>query len=108
MPLIRRRRVSLALEHMSKMAPAIAAHDFRARHAQRAIHVPRDGARNGVEEGGPAAAGLEFVRGLVEGRGAAGTGVYPVRWHVFVVNAFKGRFGTFVAENAELFYTRGR
>lgn len=75
MPLIRRRRIPLALEHMAQMAPAVAAHNLRARHAEGAVRVPRHGAGDAVEIGGPAAPGLELVRRAVEGRGAAGTGV---------------------------------
>ena len=67
MPLIRRRGISLALEHMPQMAPTFTAHDLRPRHPKRAIRMPRHSARNAVEIRRPPAAGLELVRRFVEG-----------------------------------------
>lgn len=72
MPLVRRRRVPLPFEHVAQMPPAFRADDLRARHAERAVGVAGDGAGEGVEVGGPAAAGFELVRGAVEGRVAGG------------------------------------
>lgn len=85
------------------MSPAIAAHNLGARHAQRAIHVPRDGARNGIEEGGPATAGLELMRSFVDGCGAAGAGVDAGGRHVLVVDTDVGGFRAFFAKDSELF-----
>ena len=72
MPLIRRRRVPLPLEHVAQVAPAPAAGDLRPRHAEGGVGVAGDGAGDGVEVGGPAAAGFELVRRAVEGRVAGG------------------------------------
>ena len=72
MPLIRRRRVPFPLEHVAQVAPARAAGDLGARHAERRVRVPGHGAGEAVEVGGPAAAGLELVRRAVEGRVAGG------------------------------------
>lgn len=103
MPLIRRRRIPLPLKHMPQMAPAIVAYDLRPFHPERAIRVPLHSARQGVEIRRPAAAGLEFVRGFVERRVTAGTGVHALLGLVGIVFAGVGRFGAFFAEDAELF-----
>lgn len=60
---------------MAQVPAAAGADDLRARHAERAVRVAGHGAGEGVEVGGPAAAGLELVRGAVEGRGAGGAGL---------------------------------
>lgn len=44
------------------------------------------------------------MRGFVERRGAAGTGVDAAGRHVLVVDAGIGGFGAFFAEDSELFY----
>lgn len=67
------------------MATAVAAYDFRARHAKRAILVTRHSAGDGVEEGRPAAAGLELVVRLVERCVAAGAGVDAAALFIGVV-----------------------
>ena len=72
MPLVRRRRVPLPLEHVPEVAAALAAGDLGARHAERGVGVPGHGAGEGVEVGGPAAAGFELVRRAVQGRVAGG------------------------------------
>lgn len=87
---------------MAQMPPAVTANDLGARHAERAIHVARDGAREGIEEGGPATTGLELVRGFVKRSGAAGAGVDAAGRHVLVVDAGVGGFGAFFAEDSEL------
>lgn len=91
---------------MPQMPPTITAHDFRALHPKRAVDIACDGAGKGVEEGRPAATGLEFVRGSVKGRGAGGARVDPAGRHVFVVRAGVGRLGAFFAEDAELFWEK--
>lgn len=102
MPLIRRIGVALALEHMPQMAAAIAAHDLRPLHPKRPVRVAGDGAGDGVEEGGPAAAGLEFLVGAVEGRLAGGAGVEALGGVVLVEFAGEGGFGAFLADDPEL------
>ena len=54
------------------MAPAFAAGDLRPRHAKGGVRVPRHGAGDRVEVGGPAAAGFELVRRAVQGCVAGG------------------------------------
>lgn len=103
MPLIRRRRVPFALEHMAQVAAAVAADDLSARHAEGAVRVPDDGAGDAVEVGGPAAAGFELVGGAVERGGAGGAGVGAGGGGVLVVGAGEGGFGAFFAEDPELF-----
>ena len=70
MPLIRRRRISLSLEDVSQMSPAVRAYNLRALHAERAIRVPRHCTWDGIEISGPSTAGLEFVCRFVERGGA--------------------------------------
>jgi hypothetical protein len=101
-PLIRRRRVALALEHMSQMASAVGAHDLGPLHSKGAIGVSGHGARNGIEERRPAAARLELLLCSVNGCIAAGASVSTGAWGVLVVLARERRFGAFVTENAEL------
>jgi len=103
MPLIRRRRKPLALEHMPQVAPALGADDLRARHAPGFVLDALDGAGHGVEEGRPAAAGLEFGVGGVEGRVAGGAGVGAGGGVVLVVGSGGGWFGRFLADYSELF-----
>lgn len=103
MPLIRRRRIPLPLEHMAQMAPAITAHNLGALHAERAIRMPRHGPGDAVEIRGPAATRFELVRGAVEGRGAGGAAVGARGGGVFVVGAGERGFGAAGAEDAELF-----
>ena len=49
------------------MSSTFRTRDLRPRHTESAVSVPVHGTRNAVEVGGPAAAGLEFVSGGVEG-----------------------------------------
>lgn len=84
MPLIRRRREPLALKHMTQMPTAIGAHNLGPHREQRSVLVALYGAGDAVKVGGPAAAAAEFVRGLVEGRFAAGTGVHALGGVVLV------------------------
>jgi len=85
------------------MSAAVTAHDLGALHAERAVRVPRHGARDGVEEGRPAAARLELVARLVEGRFAGSAGVDARGGAVLVVFARVGGFGSLFADYAELF-----
>jgi hypothetical protein len=94
--------VSLTLEHMSQVAPAIAANDLCPLHTESAVGVSGHSARNGVEEGRPSAAGLELVLGSVDGRVAAGAGICAGGRGVLIVLAGEGRFGAFLTKDAEL------
>jgi hypothetical protein len=102
--LIRRRRVPLALEHMSQMPSTIRANNLRPLHAESSVCVSGHSAWYGVEESRPAAARLEFVVRFVQRSGAADAGVDAGGGGVFVVFACEGRFGTFFAEDAKLLY----
>ena len=104
MPFIRRRVKPFSLEHVAQMAAAVAAHDLGPRHAKGAVLVPRHGAREAVKVGRPAAPRVELVRGLVQRRVAAGTGVHARRRVVLVELAGAGGFGALFAEDAELFW----
>jgi hypothetical protein len=104
MPLIRGRRVPLTLKHMSQMASTVTTHNLRSFHPKRPVRVPRHGSRDGVEEGGPAAAGLEFLVRGVQRCVAAGAGVDALVRVVLVELAGEGGFGALFAEDAELFY----
>ena len=64
--------------------------------------MPRHGAGDGIEEGGPAAAALEFVLGGVEGGVAADAGVDAGLGSVGVVLAGEGGLGALFTEDAEL------
>lgn len=89
---------------MAEVPPAVAAHDLGPGHAERAVLVPRHGARDAVEIGRPAAARVELVRGLVQRRMTAGAGVDARRGVVLVELAGAGGFGALFAEDAELFW----
>lgn len=103
MSLVCRGRIALALENMTQMAAAVAAHNLRTRHAKGAVRMSCHRARDRVEVGRPATAGFELVRCLVERSGAGGARVDPVRRHVLVVGARVGGFGALFAKNTELF-----
>lgn len=103
MPLIRRRLIPLPLKHMTQMAPTIRTYNLRPRRAHRPIHAPLHGPRDAVKVRGPAAAGRELVGCGVQGRGAPGAGVGPGGGGVLVVFPGSGGFGTFLAEDVELF-----
>lgn len=102
MPLVRRRVMTFPLKHMSQVSTTIRAQNLRPRHAERVVRVPRHRARNAVEVRGPAAAGLELVVRLVEGRLAGGAVVDAGAGHVLVVLAGVGRLGALFADDAEL------
>lgn len=100
--LVGRGGMALALEDVAEVAAAVAADNLGAGHAERAVLVARHGAGDAVVVGRPAAAGLELVVGLVEGRVAAGAGVDARLRAVFVVLARAGTLGTLFAQDAEL------
>lgn len=87
MSLVRRRRVSLTLEHMSQVTSAVAAYDLCPLHAECAVGMSGHRTRDGIEECGPAAARLELVLSRVDGRIAAGASVSAGGWRVLVVLA---------------------
>jgi len=101
-PLVRRRRVALTLEHMSQVTSAVAAHDLCPLHAECAVGVSGHRTGYSIEECRPAAARLEFVLSSVDGRIAAGASVGAGTWHVLVILAREGRLGAFLAKHAEL------
>lgn len=101
-PLVRRRGVALALEHMSQVTSAIAAHDLCPLHAECAVGVSGHRTGHSIEECRPAAARFELVLSSVDGRIAAGAGVGAGAWHVLVILAREGRLGAFLAKHAEL------
>lgn len=106
-PLVRGRRVALALEHVAKVAAAVGAYDLGPCHAEGAVLMPRHGPRDAVEVGRPAAARLELVRGLVQGRLARGAGVDALGRVVLVVLAREGRLGALFSQDAELLWGLG-
>lgn len=106
MPLILRIPEPLPLEDMAQMSSTIITHNLDPHHAQTRIGLLAHSSRNCVPECGPSAARIKFVVGLVEWRVAAGAGVDAGGWVVFVELAGAGRFGAFLAEDAELFYVK--
>lgn len=102
MPLVRRRREPLTLEHMAQVPAAVSASDLDALHEEAAVLVALHRAGDAVEVGGPAAAALELVRGLVQGRVAAGARVDALGGVVLVEGAGARRLGSLLAQDAEL------
>lgn len=102
MALVGRRGEALALEHMSKVATAVGAYNLRPRHAKRLVLMSGDGAGEAVKVGGPAAARLELVVGLVERRVAAGAGVYALFRVVLVKLATSRGLCSLFPKDAEL------
>lgn len=78
MPLIRRRRIPLSLEHMPQMPPTVTTHNLRPLHPKRTIREPLHSTWNRIKVCRPSAAGLKLVVGFVEGRVAAGAGIDTV------------------------------
>lgn len=60
------------------MTATVGADDLGAGHAKGPILMAGDGTRDAVEVGGPSAARLKLVRGLVERRVAAGACVHAL------------------------------
>lgn len=101
-PLVGRRGVSLALEDVPQVSTAVAANNLRSLHAESAVGMPCHSAGDGVEERGPAAAGLELVLRGVNGLVAAGAVVCAGGRGVLVIFAGERGFGALLAEYAEL------
>ena len=104
MPLIRRRREALPLKDVTQVAAAVGAHNLGAAHPQRAVLVAGHGSGDAVKVGGPAAARLELLLRLVQGRGASGARVDTFLWVVLVELAGAGGFGSLFTEDAELLW----
>lgn len=73
--LVRRRRVALPLEDVSKMTSTVRAYNLDPLHSKCAVRVSCHSSWEGIEECWPAAAGLELVLGFVQRCVAAGAGV---------------------------------
>jgi hypothetical protein len=66
--------------------------------------MSRHSTRNIVKVCRPSASGLELVRGSVERSVTGGAGIDTGFRHVLVVFAGEGSFGSFLTDNAELFW----
>lgn len=104
MALVGRRVEALALEDVAQVAAAVGARDLDALHEQAVVLEALDGARDAVKVGRPAAAALELVRRLVQGRVAPGARVHARRRRVLVELARAGRLGALLAEDPELLW----
>lgn len=105
MSFVRGRCVSFSFEHMAQVSSTVAAYNLCPFHAESAIRMPGHCSWDCIEEGGPSAARLELVVGLVERSGAAGAAVDAGSWGVLIVFAGKWCFSALLAKDAELFYT---
>ena len=79
---------AFAFKNVSEVPAAGGADDFHALPVR--IGTPDDGSGDGLVEGGPAAAGIEFVLGVVQGRPAASAGIGSVGLVVPVAAAERG------------------
>lgn len=94
---------ALALEDVTEMSTAMSAGDFGA--AAVGIDGAFDCAGDFEIEGGPAAAGVELVRGLVE-RGVAAAADVGAGLIEFFVVAAEGSFGSLVQDDALFFRSK--
>jgi hypothetical protein len=94
----------LAFEDMSKMTTTVVADNLRPHHAKTGIGLLSHGARYGIPERGPSAAGVELVVCFVKRRVAAGAFVDAGIGVVLVVRAGTGHLGALLSEDAELLY----
>lgn len=97
MPLILRIPKPLSLENMPQVTPTVITHNLRPAHAQTVIRPLAYSSRDSVPKGRPAAAGVKFVVGFIEGRVAASAGVDAGRRVVLVVLTAARGFGAFFA-----------
>jgi len=95
------RSETLALEHMTKVTSTSSTSDLDAFHAQRTVYVACHGARDGIEEGWPAAAAVELCVALVERGIASRAGVESSRF-VMLVFTRPGSLGALRADHPEL------
>ena len=65
--------------------------------------MPGHRARDRVKVSGPSASRFELVVGFIEGCVAGGAGVHARVRRVFVIFATAGSFGSFLAQDSELF-----
>lgn len=84
------------------MSATIAADNLGALHAEGPVDVSGNRPRDRVKVCGPAAAGIELVRGLIERGIAAGAGVDALGWIVLVVLTGERRLSPFLTEDPEL------
>jgi len=103
MSLVSRGLIAFTFEHMPQMPTTFTANNLRPGHAKCAVRVASHSSWNGIEEGRPSAAGLEFVVGFVERRITGGAIVGSFSWQVFIVFPGEWSFGTLFADYAELF-----
>lgn len=104
MALVGRGGEALALEDVPQVAAAVVADDLDALHEHAVVLEALDGARDAVEVGGPAAAAVELVRRLVQGRVAPGARVHARRGGVLVELAGPGGLGALLPEDPELLW----
>lgn len=95
---------ALALEDVAQVAAAVVADDLDALHEHAVVLEALDGAGDAVEVGGPAAAAVELVRRLVQGRVAPGARVHARRGGVLVELAGPGGLGALLPEDPELLW----
>lgn len=95
--LVSRGWVTLALEDMAEMTPAIRTDNLGSLHTEGAIGVSGHGTRQAVEIRRPPTSRLELVVGLVQRGSTPGACVHAFGWLVLVVRAGEGRLGAFFA-----------
>lgn len=91
---------------MTEMTSTVTADDLGPLHAKCVIHMSLHGSGNGIKVGGPAAAGLKLVIGLVERSITPGAVVHALRRVVFIVLAGTGGLSSLFTKDAELLYTQ--
>lgn len=96
-PFVRRCRIALALEDVTKVTAAVGANNFSSRHAEGAVLVPRHGTGNAVEVGWPTATRLEFLCRLIQRRVTCSTGVNTLFREVLVILPGEGRLGALLS-----------
>lgn len=106
MPLVCWRLEPFALENMSKVTAAAVTRDFDAFHAPASVAVAIDGARNGVEEGRPAAAGVKLRSCFVQRGIASSTCVDAILGVMLVEFAGSGSLGALLSQNSKLFWVQ--
>jgi len=94
----------LALEDVAQVSTAVGADDLDALHEHAAVLEALDGTRDAVKVGRPAAAAVELVGRLVQGRLAARARVHARGGLVLVELAGPGGLGALLAEDPELLW----
>ena len=103
MPLIRRRRISLSLEHMSQVTSTVRTNYLNPFHAKSAIRMPRHGTRHSIVKGRPSTSGPKLLTRGIQRSLAAGTSIHALGGLVLVVFTRERRLGALFAQDAELF-----